>query len=171
MTNAGPKAVYEIVSQAGGCIVGRTKLQKSVCVLELTGLGYGFHFSYKHFGPYSEELKFACNDASALGLIREQRKIAAWGGEYSVFLVDETDDAARQSPRGQLLRVMVSADPVLLELAVTAGFLAANKVLEPWSEVMERKQDKATIAAIDGAKELYREMCSIHTPRPLPVIL
>ena len=175
MTYRGPSAVHQIISDAGGRIVGRTRLQKCTCGLELTGLGYGFQFSYRHFGPYSEELQIACSDADALGLIEEQRKTATWGGRYSVFVANESDarrkDDDLQAVRTDLLRVMTAADPVALELAVTAAFLAADDVAEPWREVAERKQDKASPKAMEAAKGLYREMMAVPTPIPLPAIV
>jgi uncharacterized protein len=74
-----------IIRDAGGKLVGRTRLQKIGYLLELTGLGEGFHFRYKHYGPHSEELAAAARDANALGLIVEQECPASWGGLYSVF--------------------------------------------------------------------------------------
>ena len=175
MKYAGPSAVQEIIADAGGRLIGRTRLQKCTCSLELTGLGYGFQFSYRHFGPYSEELQIACSDADALGLIEEQRKTATWGGHYSVFLTssdaEKQRDADVHAARIDLLRVMTAANPVALELAVTAAFLAANEVDDAWHEVAERKEDKASKTALDAAKALYREMMAVRTPRPLPAIV
>lgn len=51
--------VVAIVRDAGGRIVGRTRLQKIGFFLEAAGLGAGFPFKYKHYGPYSEELSAA----------------------------------------------------------------------------------------------------------------
>ncbi|HTQ14168.1 MAG TPA: hypothetical protein VMH86_09855 [Rhizomicrobium sp.] len=174
MTYADPRAVQEIVLLAGGTIVGRTKLQKCACALELTGLGYGFPFTYKHFGPYSEDLKLACNDADALGLVCEQRRRANWGGEYSVFVahgdhVDE-DDSKRAS-RQALLKKMIEADSVTLELAITAAYLAAKSVRTPWEVVQERKEDKATPRALERARALYRDLLKVRTPVSLPEIV
>jgi uncharacterized protein YwgA len=55
----------EIVRDAGGRIVGRTKLQKVAYLLELAGLGDGFQFEYRHYGPYSEDLAGAIQMANA----------------------------------------------------------------------------------------------------------
>ena len=65
--------VVAIVRDAGGTIVGRTRLQKTAYLLELAGLGEGFHFSYRHYGPYSEELASAVRDANALAPSRRTR--------------------------------------------------------------------------------------------------
>lgn len=166
-----PKAVAEIISLAGGRIVGRTKLQKSACALELTGLGYGFQFKYKHFGPYSEELKIACGDGDALGYFNEKSETANWGGWYSVFeATPAAPSNAIQKQRSEILSITTGADPVDLELAITAAFLAANGVKQPWREVEIRKPTKAAPDRIMAAKELYKRLAEIQTPRALPNI-
>jgi len=167
-----PKAIAELISLAGGRIIGRTKLQKSACALELTGLGYGFQFTYKHFGPYSEELKIACSDAQALGYICEKTEDASWGGWYSVFTAPAaTPKSESDQHRSELLAVTAAADSVDLELAVTAAFLATNGVKDPWHEVEVRKPTKASPDRLKSAKVLYRNLSTIKTPRALPSIV
>ena len=62
------QAAAEIVRDAGGQIVGRTKLQKVAYLLEVVGLGDGFHFKYLHFGPFSDDLVDAIEMAAAFDL-------------------------------------------------------------------------------------------------------
>ena len=170
-----PKALGEIISLAGGKIIGRTRLQKSVCALELTGLGYGFQFSYRHFGPYSEDLKIACDDADALGYIKENAEATSWGGWYSIFETNENANAevsnSVQQKRQELLTLTANAKSVELELAITAAFLAKNGVKDPWTEVAIRKPTKADPNKLKGAKILYKDIAKIKTPEPLPAIV
>ncbi len=77
MTTASAADVAKIIGHVGE-IVGRTKLQKTVAILELAGLGAGFPFSYHIFGPYSEELSQATDRAILLRLIEKDEKVAAW---------------------------------------------------------------------------------------------
>src|SRR5579871_3437622 len=77
--------VAQIIRDAGGEIVGRTKLQKTVYLLVLAGFERGFRFGYKHYGPFSEELADAADLAAAFGVISERQQQAAWGGTYSVY--------------------------------------------------------------------------------------
>lgn len=74
-----------IVRDAGGYIVGRTKLQKIAFFLEAAGVGAGFLFRYKHYGPYSEQLATAAQHAAALRLIVENESVANWGGTVFNF--------------------------------------------------------------------------------------
>ena len=45
--------VRDIVALAGGRIVGKTRLQKAVFILELAGVGFGFEFSYHHLKSFT----------------------------------------------------------------------------------------------------------------------
>src|SRR5215831_5394587 len=81
-----------IVRDAGGRIVGRTRLQKIGFVLEAAGVGDGFPYRYKHYGPYSDELTSASRTAAVVGLINETEHAASWGGSYSTFATDLPPD-------------------------------------------------------------------------------
>ncbi len=76
--NLGRRETAEIVRDVGGRIVGRTRLQKVAYLLELAGFGVGFHFEYRHFGPYCEELAEGMRAAQAFGLIEEEERPTEW---------------------------------------------------------------------------------------------
>jgi len=63
--------VAAVVDAAGGTLVSRVRLQKTVYLLDQLGLGSGFEFEYHHYGPYSRDLDIATGDARALGVVRE----------------------------------------------------------------------------------------------------
>jgi uncharacterized protein len=157
-----------IIRDAGGQIVGRTRLQKIAFVLEAAGLGSGFPFRYKHYGPYSELLTAASQRARAIGALRETESVAAWGGVYSTFSTSIPQDPEVNPARRRLAQEMVNADAVELELAATALFLSYENTRDPWSETERRKPDKAANGRLDRAKQLYRRLREVHTPDPLP---
>jgi uncharacterized protein len=157
-----------IVRDAGGYIVGRTKFQKIAYFLEVAGIGAGFHFRYKHYGPYSEQLASAAQHASALKLITEQESVANWGGLYSTFHSNISADPAPNPARIRIANEMVNTDAVELELAATALFLAKEGFPDPWGETARRKPDKADADRLDKAKQLYQRLRAVKTPRPLP---
>lgn len=148
--------VADVVRDAGGEIVGRTKLQKSVFFLDLAGFEIPFRFSYKHYGPFSESLAEAAELAAALDLVSERQQPASWGGTYSVYSTPSGD--LEPSIRIQLLREAVGSDPILLELAATAGFLAREGSNEPWAETVRRKPEKSAGGRLRRAKDLYRRL-------------
>jgi hypothetical protein len=156
-----------IVRDAGGRIIGRTRLQKIGFILEAAGLGGGFAFKYKHFGPYSEDLMAASRTAVVLDMIEETEQPATWGGLYSTFFSRLPEDRAVSAARREIAEETAQADAVDLELAATALFLAKHGILDAWAETARRKPDKAE-GRIDRARQLYERLRQIQTPQPLP---
>jgi uncharacterized protein len=169
MPEPGPREAAQIISLAGGEIIGSTRLQKIGCLLDLVGAGVGFEFSYHIYGPYSEELSLAASDADALGIIDVNEKIAAWGGRYSIYRVAASNPQNLDTSIMKLAKRAAQADSVALELAVTAAFLAENGYGDAWNEVAERKRAKATPEMMTKAKALYRDFQKIE-PYALPAI-
>lgn len=159
----------QIVRDCGGEVVGRTKLQKVAYLLEATGLGDGFAFEYRHYGPYSEQLTTAVRSAQLFDLLDEEERATSWGGTYSIFKVRQScgTDAG---VRGELARIAVLADAIELELAATAAFLASDGHKDAWAETARRKPQKATARRVDGAKALYKQLQKLSTPKQLPAI-
>jgi len=165
-----PDSAAAIVHDAGGQIVGRTRLQKIAFFLEAAGVGAGFPFRYKHFGPYSEQLAAAAQHAAALRLISEEECIANWGGQYSIYSTQLPVEPSSHPARAQLAHELVEADAVELELAATAAFLAREGFSDPWAETARRKPEKAEDGRLEGAKQLYSRLRQVRTPQALPPI-
>lgn len=162
--------VAAIVRDAGGRVVGRTRLQKMAYLLELAGLGEGFSFEYRHYGPYSEELAASARFENLVGFLKEKEMSTSWGGFYSVFTVAASDNCIIANARVSIARIAAAADPVELELAATAAFLASKGERQPWKETKVRKPEKASDERIERAKVLYKQLSGIDTPVALPLI-
>jgi uncharacterized protein len=162
--------VVAIVAAAGGELVGRTRLQKLAYLLELTGVGDGFRFHYKHYGPYCEELTEATRDARLLGLLEEEERLSTWGGSCSVFKTTARSQDELDPARVELARIATGANAIELELAATAAFLFEDGVADPWAETATRKPAKAKDGRLANAQKLYAELSQVHTPRPLPML-
>jgi len=160
----------DIVRDAGGKLVGRTRLQKIAYLLELAGVGDGFVFEYRHYGPFSEDLATAVRNAGLLGFLDEEERPTSWGGFYSIFTSDGASDSDVRDERKALARMAAEADPIELELAATAAFLASEGKSKPWLEVKKRKPEKSEVRRLTNARELYRRLCEVDTPSPLPKI-
>lgn len=163
--------VAEIVRDAGGRIVGRTRLQKVAYLLELAGQGGGFDFEYRHYGPYSESLFDAAQIANAFGLLSEEECIAKWGGHYSIYSITDRVDKTLDECRVRFASTAAQIGAVELELAATAAYLfAVENYSDPWAETMRRKPDKASGGRLEKAKDAYRSLLELKTPKPLPHI-
>lgn len=161
--------VAHTIALADGELIGRTRLQKTLCLLELGGVGIGFSYSYHHYGPYSEQVSVAASDAGVLGLLTEDIQTAAWGGQYSVFRFNgDTPVADAQDPIKQLVMIAKDADGISLELAATAAFLASRGSESPWADVARLKPEKAD--SIEKSKALYGLIREANLPAELPAI-
>lgn len=158
----------DIVRDAGGKVVGRTRLQKIAYLLEVAGLGDGFEFEYRHYGPYSEDLATAARNANLLGCLHEDEQPTSWGGFYSVFTTEGESNDDVPSSRKKLARIAVKADPIELELAATAAYLAEHGETDPWQETARRKPEKVEGERLDKAKALYKKLRLVDTEIPLP---
>lgn len=159
--------VVSVVRAAGGSLIGRTRLQKTVYLLERAGFIDGFEFEYRHYGPYSEDLSHATIFARMSGILEEEERSASWGGTYSIFKA--TGPAPRITPEMQLMiDISMNSNPIALELAATAAFLANEGFERPWEETEKRKIDKARY--IEDAKQVYSKLASIETPNRLPIL-
>jgi uncharacterized protein len=159
-----------IVRDAGGQVVGRTKLQKLTYLLSYSGLEGDLSFSYKHYGPYSEAVSGAARDAHLLGLLCEREERASWGGTYSIYDADGQPNPDVPAARIELARIAAAADAVELELAATALFLQNEGRTDAWSETERRKPEKAANGRLAKAKVLYQRLSEVVTPNRLPAL-
>ncbi|MGE3144923.1 MAG: hypothetical protein AB7K35_05000 [Pseudorhodoplanes sp.] len=149
--------VVQVIMDAGGEVVGRTKLQKTAYLLTLAGFENRFRFGYKHYGPFSEDLADAADLATAFELISERQQEASWGGTYSIYSAPADEPSAHPS-RVRLAREAAKSDAILLELAATAAYLFQEGKRQPWAETARRKPDKAADNRLDRAKGLYAQL-------------
>jgi uncharacterized protein YwgA len=162
--------VADIVRDAGGEVVGRTRLQKVAYLLELAGQGEGFVFKYRPFGPYCEELALASRHATLCAVIQEVERRLPWGGICSTYSAALHHNGEDRTPRHELASRAARADAVVLELLATAAFLSMQGEVDAWRETERRNPDKATEDRLSRAKLLYAELREIPMPSPLPAI-
>lgn len=166
-------AAASIVRDAGGELVGRTRLQKIAFLMQLAGFGDEFSFEYHHFGPYSEELAQAMEIAVALGPVSEEERMADWGGRYSIFRLRERQEAP-DPERASFVQQALRLGAVELELAATAAYLFAYEGVgrdtgeNPWLETRRRKPSKAAEGRLERAAQAYQQLRQVKTRRPLP---
>ncbi len=163
-------AAARIIEDAGGELVGRTRLQKVAYLLQLAGFSHDFNFTYKHYGPFSEDLAWGIDLATALGPVTEQRREAAWGGKYSIFTLDRSP-APTDPVRARFVQAAKGINAVELELAATAAFLFAEEhQTDPWGETAQRKPEKVHDGSLERAKAAYEALRALDVPTPLPAL-
>jgi uncharacterized protein YwgA len=174
MIRRGPHLTAALIIQdAGGELVGRTRLQKIAYLMQLAGFGEEFAFEYRHFGPYSEGLAQAVDIAAALGPLIEEERLADWGGRYSIYRMRESLPAS-DADRMHFVQRAKIIDSVELELAATAAYLFVAEGFEgaggrdPWAETRRRKPNKAAEGRLERAALAYEELRNTKTRQALP---
>lgn len=159
MANYAASEIASVLKDAGGELIGRTRLQKLLYFLREAGMGPDLSFEYRHYGPYSEEAVFAAKEAKYEGLIEEEERVANWGGPYSVYRL--LQDVEGSPERAEFVRIARDADAVQLELAATALFLAKGGEGSPWEEAERRKPEKASGGGLGRSKALYSKLRAV----------
>ena len=142
--------VAALLKAAGGQLVGRVRLQKTVYLLDRLGLESGFHYDYHHYGPFSRDLDNAVADAEAFGLVEEEfgrRQVD--GARYSIFTLTEDGDKLPANA-GRLneavlqgfLQRFAEASVTVLELAATANWLVEEEEQDDWQEALRRRKGR-----------------------------
>ncbi len=107
-----------IAAHTNGELVGRTRLQKTVKLLQR--LKYPSRYIYKlsHYGPYSEGVQSDISVLEMFGLVNESER----GGDPRKYFVLKASDNARleaTDPFADRILRMEDTDATVLELAAT----------------------------------------------------
>jgi uncharacterized protein YwgA len=100
--------------------MGRTRLQKTVKLLQRLGMPTEYRYTLFFYGPYSEGVFSDIRLLEGLGLISEKEHPGPEGGSPSFELTARPDAALAEMERWQgAIETMEDADLVVLELAAT----------------------------------------------------
>lgn len=168
--------VVAVLAAAGGSVIGRVRLQKSVYLLERLGLNSGFRFAYHHYGPFSRDLDNAMADAKAFGLVKEEfRRRESDGAIYSAFTLqpEASVDPRAYGTLGQertaaLVNRFAETNVTVLELAATVHWLAEAEHVPDWpAEIRKRKGVKVKEGRLEQAVDLLTEL---HLAPPVAAV-
>jgi uncharacterized protein YwgA len=104
-------------------VVGRTRLQKTVKLLQRLGAPLDYDYMIHFYGPYSEAVQADIGLLERLKLVDETSHTATDGSTY--YVLEARGDALKwaesetMAPFRKPIEVMNAADPVVLELAAT----------------------------------------------------
>ena len=109
-----------IAAHPGRQIIGRTRLQKTIKLLQRLGLSTDYDYMLHFYGPYSDGLQAEIGLLEHLGLVEEESHLSAEGRPY--YVIKSKPEAALEEVEkqfGDAIKLMAEADPVVLELAAT----------------------------------------------------
>lgn len=108
-----------IAAHPDRCVVGRTRLQKTIRLLQRVGLETDYKYSVHFYGPYSEAVQSDIGLLEVIGLVDERSEISAEGTPYYVFEANDGVDPELVSDYKDQIEVISNTDAVVLELAAT----------------------------------------------------
>jgi uncharacterized protein YwgA len=100
-------------------VVGRTRLQKTIKLLQRLGLPTDYSYMLYFYGPYSEGLQAEIGMLEHFGLVTESQKLTQ--DERPYYRLTASADARLDdlAPFRGPIALMATAAPVVLELAAT----------------------------------------------------
>lgn len=100
-------------------IVGRTRLQKEIKLLQRLGLPTRYRYSIHFYGPYSEGVQAEIGVLEMLGLAKEEEYTRDGASYFIIEATDEADLGDQMDPFRKAIAQMAEANAVVLELAAT----------------------------------------------------
>ncbi len=100
-------------------VVGRTRLQKTVRLLQRAGMGTDYTFSIYSYGPYSEELHSDITTIQKIGLgLGEFRELREDPGHVVIRVIAKARNI-RIDPFRDFIRTLANKQVTVLEIAAT----------------------------------------------------
>jgi uncharacterized protein YwgA len=108
-----------VAAHPGRRVVGRTRLQKTVKLLQRLGLPTDYDYMTYFFGPYSSGVQSDIGLLERLGAITEEERVSKDGSPYYVITAKAEMELPDLKHFKKHINLMEKADPVVLELAAT----------------------------------------------------
>jgi uncharacterized protein len=157
--------VVDVVALSGGRLVGRTRMQKTIYLLDARGLNSGAAYYYYNFGPFSDDVADGISDSKFTGALLE--KTGNRQSDGSPFSIFETEKPAEQviglgnlraEEAKDLLQQLGAVSSTVLELASTIHWLVTVEKVADWrTELKRRKGAKTEGGRVNRAVGLLSE--------------
>lgn len=141
-------------------VVGRTRLQKTVKLLQRLGAPMDYDYMIHFYGPYSEGVQSDIGLLETFGFVEEKEQPKQDGSSY--FVLNATPAAKSLAERPEVkklkpaIQIMNDADPVVLELAAT--YDAFREMGHDHKSALERLKRKKGVKCEEGRTEKALEL-------------
>jgi uncharacterized protein YwgA len=160
------RLVVDVVALSGGRLVGRTRMQKTIYLLDVLGMRSGASYYYYNFGPFSDEIANGISDSKFSGVLVEETEYRmSDASPFSIFKSDKFSEQAHQVgalPADKvtgILQRFASCNSTVLELAATIHWLAQVEKVSDWrGELVRRQGSKTQNGRMEKATELLGEL-------------
>jgi uncharacterized protein YwgA len=146
-----------VIAANEGRIVGKTRLQKTVYLLQKLCKTDAYSFEYHYFGPYSAELANDIDMASSVAVVKTSEKYGYYSMPYVVYETEESNATPvfgdNLASVKKWLHDLESVNAIELELAATWIFLKDEEGMGR-TEIEEALRSlKPTKASKDGLRQ------------------
>ncbi|MEE9312824.1 MAG: hypothetical protein V3V10_10495 [Planctomycetota bacterium] len=144
-------------------IAGRTRLQKTIWLLQRLGLQSSYSYKTYHYGPYSEGVQAEVELLESFGVLKENSKVSQADKSYYVIEVMHTDHlVADQLPENvkSAIPMLEKEDAGILELAATYDAFRSEGAphMEAMDAVRRKKGEKCNNGKLKKAVEFVGKL-------------
>lgn len=141
-------------------VVGRTRLQKTIKLLQRIGLPTDYDYVLFFYGPYSEGLRSDLRLLQVLELVQEEEHLSTHGSSYYTMSARPETVLPELNSFLPQIKLMEATDAVALELAATYDTfreLGSNHV-EGMARMHRKKPEKCTPQNVQAALALVGKL-------------
>lgn len=137
-------------------VIGRTRLQKTIKLLQRLKLPTDYLYTLFFYGPYSEGVFSDIRLLERFGLVKETEHKNSEGVPYFVIQATAGADLPEIEPFKPPLRLLERADPLVLELAAT--YDTFREMGSGHAEALDRLRLKKGRKCNEGREEMALEL-------------
>lgn len=137
-------------------VVGRTRLQKEVKLLQRLGFPADYTYTIHFYGPYSEGLQADTCLLEAFGMVEETSRVSKDGNPYYILRAKSSAALPEVGAFQDQIRLLNDASTVVLELAAT--YDAFREAGSDHQEAIARLRRKKGAKCDDGNQEKALEL-------------
>ena len=151
-----------IAAHSQHTVHGRTRLQKTMRLLQRVGLPTDYDYTLFFYGPYSEAVHFDLGLLKSMNAVQEDREVRDDSSTYCIVALD-VKNAADVSGFSKAIKKLESQSSVVLELAATYDTyrVLGHDHVESIRRLRRKKGEKCTeqneIQALNLLRELHLE--------------
>lgn len=144
-------------------IAGRTRLQKTIWLLQRLGLQSSYRYKTYHYGPYSEGVQAEVELLESFGVLEEKSIVGQAGNSYYIIEVLHTDHLVpNQLPESVKTAIpkLEKEDTGILELAATYDAFRSEGAPHKGAmdAVRRKKGDKCNSGRLEKAVEFVGKL-------------
>lgn len=148
-----------IAAHPGREVVGRTRLQKEIRLLQRLSFPTDYSYTIHFYGPYSHGLQAEIGLVQALGLIEEEARTSRDGTQYFILRATPEAELREMGSFQPSIDLMQKADATVLELAATYdAFRIGAEHDEAMARLRRKKGHKCDAGNAEAALDLLQSL-------------